>query len=124
MAKRKKILVVEDESSVSDLIKLTLEDYYTVIQSYDGKDALEKVHNEKPDLVVLDIMLPEMDGYQVCNEIKNDPKMKKTTVLMLSAKSQERDVSDGLTLGADFYFTKPFDPIELLENIQSILPSK
>lgn len=121
---KKTILVVEDDPAVSDLIKLTLEDHYVIQQVYDGGDALKAVEKEKPDLIVLDIMLPTLDGYQVCNEIKSNPGTKNITILMLTAKSLEEDAHAGLTLGADFYFTKPFDPIDLLENIQSIVPSK
>ena len=118
---KKKILIVEDEHHVSNLIKITIEDNFEIKQAYDGEQALKMIPEFKPDLIILDIMMPKMNGYEVCNKLKSDSETSDITILMLTAKSQSQDVQDGLSLGADFYFTKPFDPIDLLENIKNIL---
>lgn len=114
-----KILVVDDEPSITDLIKLDLEfEGYQVETAYDGREALEKVENFHPDLIILDIMLPHITGYEVCrkvNEKYNIP------IILLTAKTDIVDKVLGLELGADDYITKPFDNRELLARVKALI---
>ncbi|WP_436860103.1 response regulator [Mammaliicoccus lentus] len=115
-----KVLVVDDEQSIVTLLKYNLEQAgYQVIVAYDGVQALEKVNEEKPDLVVLDVMLPEMDGIEVCKTIRSDKNQ--VPILMLTAKDDEFDRVLGLELGADDYMTKPFSPREVVARVKAIL---
>lgn len=115
----KTILVVEDEEKILDLIKKYLEkEMFTVVTAADGKEGLKKAMAEKPDIVVLDLMLPEMSGVDVCKEIR---KYNKTPIIMLTAKTQEIDKLVGLELGADDYITKPFSLAELTARIKAVL---
>ena len=121
-----KIMVVDDEPDVVDLVKLVLEsDGFQVITAYSGKEALEKVGNEMPDLVLLDIMMPQMDGWEVYSRIRANPKTKDIPVAMLTAKSQSIDKMIGLhVVKVDDYITKPFGRSELLERVKRILKEK
>ncbi len=114
-----KILVVDDEQSITDLIKLDLEfEGYQVETAYDGREALEKVESFQPDVIILDIMLPHITGYEVCkkvNEKYNIP------VILLTAKTDIVDKVLGLELGADDYMTKPFDNRELLARVKALI---
>lgn len=114
-----KILVVDDEQSITDLIKLDLEfEGYQVETAYDGREALEKVESFQPDIIILDIMLPHITGYEVCkkvNEKYNIP------VILLTAKTDIVDKVLGLELGADDYMTKPFDNRELLARVKALI---
>lgn len=115
-----KILVVDDEESIITLLRFNLEQAgFTVISALDGKSALRKVHTEKPDLIILDLMLPELDGLEVCKKLRQDGIA--TPILMLTAKSDEFDKILGLELGADDYLTKPFSPREVLARVKAIL---
>lgn len=115
-----KILVVEDELSISTLLKFNLEKSgYTVITSLDGKQGLELARKESPDLIILDIMLPGMDGMEICKTLRMEKN--NTPLLMLSAKDEEYDKIIGLELGADDYLTKPFSPREVVARIKAIL---
>ena len=115
----KKILVVDDERPISDIIKFNLtKEGYEVVTAFDGREALEQFEAEKPDLVILDLMLPELDGLEVAKEIR---KTSHTPIIMLSAKDEEMDKIIGLTLGADDYVTKPFRPLELIARVKAQL---
>ncbi|MES5811775.1 response regulator transcription factor [Mammaliicoccus sciuri] len=115
-----KVLVVDDEQSIVTLLKYNIEQAgYQVIVAYDGVQALEKVNEEKPDLVVLDVMLPEKDGIEVCKTIQSDKNQ--VPILMLTAKDDEFDRVLGLELGADDYMTKPFSPREVVARVKAIL---
>ncbi|MBM7635700.1 response regulator YycF [Streptococcus saliviloxodontae] len=115
----KKILVVDDEKPISDIIKFNLtKEGYDVVTSFDGRDALEQFEAEKPDLVILDLMLPELDGLEVAKEIR---KTSHAPIIMLSAKDSEFDKVIGLEIGADDYVTKPFSNRELLARIKAHL---
>ncbi|KTT85482.1 PhoP family transcriptional regulator [Mammaliicoccus sciuri] len=115
-----KVLVVDDEQSIVTLLKYNIEQAgYQVIVAYDGFQALEKVNEEKPDLVVLDVMLPEKDGIEVCKTIRSDKNQ--VPILMLTAKDDEFDRVLGLELGADDYMTKPFSPREVVARVKAIL---
>jgi len=118
----KKILVVDDEAHIRELIRFNLEkEGFTVIEAVDGSAALKAVRMERPDLVVLDLMLPVIDGLEVCQALKKDAEMSGIPVIMLTAKAEEIDKVLGLELGADDYITKPFSPRELLARIKAVL---
>ncbi|HEY3274546.1 MAG TPA: response regulator [Methanocella sp.] len=121
-----KIMVVDDEPDVVDLVKLVLEsDGFSVVTAYSGKEALEKIDSEMPDLVLLDIMMPQMDGWEVYSRIRANPRTKDIPVAMLTAKSQSIDKMIGLhVVKVDDYITKPFGRSELLERVKRILKEK
>jgi two-component system, OmpR family, response regulator VicR len=121
-----KIMVVDDEPDVVDLVKLVLEsDGFSVVTAYSGKEALDKIDREMPDLVLLDIMMPQMDGWEVYSRIRASPVTKDIPVAMLTAKSQSIDKMIGLhVVKVDDYITKPFGRSELLERVKRILKEK
>ncbi len=117
-----KILIVEDEVAMSDAIKLRLEaNGYDVITAPDGPVGLHKARAEAPDLIILDVMLPRIDGYTVCRMLKFDEKFQKIPILMLTARIQQKDMAQGVEMGADGYMTKPFKAAELLAKIGELL---
>lgn len=117
-----KILVADDEPDIVDTLKIRLEAAdFKVITAYDGLEALNKAREEQPDLIILDVMLPKLDGFQVSRLIKFDEKYKGTPILMLTARTQEKDKVTGLKTGADAYLTKPYDPQELMATVKSLL---
>ncbi len=114
---KKKILVVEDEKSISDIIKFNLQkEGFEVLTSYDGADALVKQEENDPDLILLDVMLPKLDGFSVCKKIREKSSV---PIIILTAKEEEVDKVLGLELGADDYMTKPFSMRELLARIKA-----
>ena len=118
---KKTILVVDDEKNIRDLLKFNFENEgYDVVVAKDGKEALEKVE-EDIDLVVLDLMLPEIDGLNVCKKIRNDENLGNLPIIMLTAKSEDIDRIIGLELGADDYVTKPFNTRELIARVKALL---
>ncbi len=118
----KRILVVDDETQMVDMVKMRLEaNDYLVLTAYDGQEALEKARKEKPDLIILDLMLPKMDGYKVCGLLKGDAKFVKIPIIMFSAKAQKEDIKLGEELGADAYISKPFESQVLLGKIKELL---
>lgn len=117
-----RILIVEDEQDIADLIGFNLQRAgYEVMKSYDGVNGTETALRERPDLIVLDLMLPGRDGYGVFRELRRDPRTVTIPVIMLTARAQTEDRIQGLEAGADDYLTKPFSPKELLLRIQAIL---
>lgn len=116
---REKILVVDDDKNICDLLRMYLEkEGYTVVMAHNGVDAVNTFGNENPDLVLLDIMLPQLDGWQVCREIR---KASEAPIIMLTAKDEVFDKVLGLELGADDYVTKPFDTKEIIARIKAVL---
>ncbi len=116
------ILIVEDEIDIAQLVSFNLERAgYSVDIVHDGREVLEKILKDQPNLVILDLMLPGMDGYQILKEMQRDTRSHSIPVLMLTAKSQIDDRIKGLELGADDYLTKPFSPKELILRAQAIL---
>src|SRR5580704_8657433 len=121
----KKILVVDDERHIVRLVQVNLERAgYTVVTAFDGKEALEKVESEKPDLVVLDVMMPYMDGFEVLKNLRKNPETRELPVIMLTAKAQDADVFRGWQSGVDCYLTKPFNPMELISFVKRIFSSQ
>jgi two-component system alkaline phosphatase synthesis response regulator PhoP len=117
-----KILVVEDEEDIRELIAFSLEAKgYTAITAENGQTALELISKERPELVLLDIMLPVLDGFEVCKKLREQENTKTIPVIMVTARGEEGDIVRGLELGADDYLTKPFSPKILLARIQSVL---
>lgn len=119
---KKKILVVDDETQLVDMIKMRLEaNNYDVITAYNGIEGLEKAKKEAPALIILDLMLPKMDGYKVCGLLKKDTRYSKILIIMFTARTQEEDIELGKEMGADAYITKPFDAGVLLSKIEELL---
>jgi len=117
-----KILIVEDEVKIRDVVSMYLKNAgFTVLETDNGRDALTLARQEKPALIVLDIMLPGLSGYEVCRKLKSSNETKNIIVLILSAKGQEWEKSEGYQVGADLYETKPFSPKELTDKIKALL---
>lgn len=117
-----KILIADDEQTAVDILKSILEDKdYAVITAYDGEEAVKAVREQKPDLVILDVMMPKMNGYEVCEKIKKDPSTKDIPVIMLTAKDMGEDIEMALSKDANWYITKPYDAKYLLGKISSFL---
>jgi two-component system, OmpR family, alkaline phosphatase synthesis response regulator PhoP len=120
----KKILVVDDERQIVKLVEINLHKAgYTVVTAYDGVEALEKVDSEKPDMIVLDVMMPRMNGFDVLKRLQANPATEHIPVIMLTAKAQDADIFAGWQSGVSSYLTKPFNPRELLTFVQRIFES-
>ena len=121
----KKILIVDDEPHIRALLEQTLEDFedlgIELLSASNGMEAWEMAKQEIPNLVILDVMMPHMSGYEVCERIKAEPTLTDAYVIMLTAKGQEVDRQRGKKVGADEYITKPFDPDYLIERTENIL---
>ncbi|MCC6445456.1 MAG: response regulator [Armatimonadetes bacterium] len=121
----KKILAVDDEKHIVRLVQVNLQRAgYEVVTANDGKEALEKVESERPDLVVLDVMMPYMDGFEVLRNLRSNPSTRELPVIMLTAKAQDADVFKGWQSGVDCYLTKPFNPMELLSFVKRIFKAQ
>ncbi len=119
---KKLILIVDDEPHILELIRMSLgEDEYEYMEAKDGYEALKLVEKTKPDLILLDIMMPGLDGYEVCRRLKNDPINKDIVIAMISAKKEDQDILTGIDKGAISYITKPFKPFELQEKVKELL---
>ena len=119
---KQKILVVDDEEDILELLKFNLSrEGYQVLCAVSGEQALRLVRSENPDLIMLDLMLPGIDGLEVTRRLKNDPDTKNLPIVMLTAKGEEADIVTGLELGADDYITKPFSPRVLIARIRAVL---
>jgi two-component system, OmpR family, alkaline phosphatase synthesis response regulator PhoP len=118
----KKILITEDSPTILEILKSVLvEQGYEVIVATDGQEALEKARTEKPDLMILDLMLPKIDGYKVCRMLKFDEKYKNIPIIMLTARTKESDEKLGREVGADAYMKKPFEPEMIIDQIKKLL---
>lgn len=122
MSQKKRILLIEDEEDIAALLKLQAEvSGYKLHVEVDGINGYRAIEREKPDLVILDIMLPGQNGFDVCRKIKNNPELKNIPVIILTAKGEELDIVLGLELGADDYVAKPFSPKVLFSRIKAVL---
>jgi two-component system alkaline phosphatase synthesis response regulator PhoP len=118
-SKKKKILVVDDEALTTELAKVFLEKYgFSVIIAEDGEAAISVANSEYPDLILLDVMLPELDGFAVCKKLKESEKFKNTPILMFTAKGLSSDIEEGEAVGADEYIVKPFSGKALVATIK------
>jgi len=119
---QKKILIADDNENIREALTYLLEDEgYQLWLAKDGAETIEKVREFRPDILFLDIMMPEINGYDVCQVIKSDPVLKNTYVIMLTAKGQVAEQERGKEVGADEYVVKPFSPMEILTKIKNIL---
>jgi DNA-binding response OmpR family regulator len=121
----KKILVIEDDPATSRLVDYSLRhEGYQVITSSNGLDGIRKAHSESPDLVILDVMLPGMDGFEICHRLRAEPDTAKLPILMFSAKAQEIDRETGIKVGADDYLTKPSAPADIVSRVEKLLAKR
>jgi DNA-binding response OmpR family regulator len=122
MAENKKILVADDEPDFVELISMRLEvNDFEVITAKDGQEAIDKTKKEKPDLLILDLMMPKLDGFEVCRMLKFDDNFKNLPIIVLSALDQQQDREKAIEAGADEYFIKPFDLSLLLTKIKDLI---
>ena len=122
---KKKILIIDDERDMAEMEMTRLRaSGYDVDVTYDAHSGLAKAREWMPDLIILDIMLPQMDGYQVCYALKRDTRCKEIPIILVSALDEIYDTDKGRKMGADFYFTKPFDPASLLAKTRELIRQK
>ena len=120
--KTEKVVVIEDEPDILEVISYNLRrEGFEVIESQSGEDGLEKIEKNAPQLVVLDLMLPEIDGIELCRRLKSDPLTEGIPVIMVTARGEESDIVLGLGMGADDYVTKPFSPRELVARVKAVM---
>jgi DNA-binding response OmpR family regulator len=118
----KKVLIVDDETNIVISLEFLMEQAgYELRIAHNGRDALEQVATFEPDLILLDVMMPEINGFDVCRRIREDPAWQNIKIIMLTAKGREVEVAKGLALGADTYITKPFSTKELLAQVRHIM---
>jgi two-component system, OmpR family, alkaline phosphatase synthesis response regulator PhoP len=121
----KKILIIEDDPAISRLVDYTLRHQgYEVITATNGLEGIRKAHEETPDLIILDVMLPGMDGFEICHQLRSKPDTAQLLILMFSAKAQEIDKNTGLKVGADDYLPKPAAPAEIVSRVAKLLARK
>ena len=118
---KKRVLIVEDEKNIAHAEGLILSDHYEVSYAYDGQEGIEKMKDFKPHLIVLDLMLPDRGGYDVCFSVRQNPDLQDTKILMVTALNQPVDKDKGVMVGTDGYLTKPFEPDQLLDSVQKLL---
>jgi len=117
-----KILIVEDDRDIAEMVAYNLtEEGYEAISAFDGRNAVEMARRNRPDLIILDLMLPGLDGFEICKILRSERRTANVPIIILSAKSRETDKVLGLELGADDYVTKPFSPRELIARIRAVL---
>ena len=116
-----RILIVDDDPDIRTLVAVTLGDSHAIMEAADGVDAISLARKEAFDLVLLDVMMPGMDGFEACRQLKGDPLTMNTPVIMLTARGTREDLDRGKEAGADDYFVKPFSPIALLDKIAQVL---
>lgn len=120
----KKILIVDDEMYILNILDFSLEsEGFEVVTASNGEEALTKALEVQPDLIVLDVMMPKIDGFEVCRALKNKAETKKIPVILLTAKDRDKDREKGDEVGADVYMTKPFSPSRLIGQIQELMAS-
>jgi two-component system alkaline phosphatase synthesis response regulator PhoP len=119
---RCKVLVVDDEEYIQHILNFSFgAEGYDVLTASDGQEAIAKAKSDKPDVIVLDIMMPKMDGYEACKKLKSDPQTKNIPVILLTAKGRDVDRKLGAEVGADDYVVKPFSPGRLIERVEGII---
>lgn len=119
---RKRLLIVEDEKDMMEMLTFRLEAAgFEVIQAYDGQEGLDKAYSQNPDLILLDLMLPRVDGYKVCRELKSDVKYRRIPIAILTARATDKEKTLGLECGAEAYIIKPFEPEALMDTIKKLL---
>ena len=122
MAEKARILLVDDEPSIVKMVGKRLEvEGFDVLMAMEGEEGLAKARAEQPDLVILDLMLPKLNGYEVCTMLKQDPRYQKILIILFTARAQEKDEKLGMECGADAYVRKPFQAQELLEKVRALI---
>jgi len=122
---KKRVLIVDDEQNIAISVEyLMRREGFDVSVAKDGEDGLAMIRSTKPDLVLLDVMMPKMDGFQVCAAVRADDELADVRIIMLTAKGREAEVEKGLSLGADAYIPKPFSTSELVSRVKSLLETK
>ncbi|KAA3652834.1 response regulator transcription factor [Denitromonas sp.] len=122
MTDTKKILIADDEPNIVISLEFLMKrEGFAVSIAVDGEEAIDKIRSESPDLVLLDVMMPKKSGFEVCQEVKGDPSLAATRILMLTAKGRDTEMAKGLALGADAYMTKPFSTKDLVEQVRQLL---
>jgi len=117
----KTLLIADDEAGVRALVRMTLEGGdYEIVEAADGEEALALARERHPDLTLLDVMMPGLTGVEVCRALKDDPSTRDLRIVILTAKAQDADREEGLTAGADDYFTKPFSPLSLIQKVDEV----
>jgi CheY-like chemotaxis protein len=117
-----KILIAEDERDIRELVNFSLQfGGFTVVQAANGAEAVEQAQKELPDLILMDVRMPKMTGYEACRQMKSMPELRDIPVVFLSAKGQESEIQTGLEVGAEEYILKPFAPDELVKQVQAVL---
>jgi len=120
-----RVLIVDDEPNIVLALRLLMrKEGYEIRAVADGEEALAAVREFRPDLILLDVMLPKVDGYEVCRRIRADPELRGTTIIMLTAKGREVEREKGLALGADLYVTKPFSTRDVIQTIREVLAGR
>lgn len=119
---KNRILLIEDEKDMMEMLTFRLEAAgFEVIQAYDGQEGLDKAYAHNPDLILLDLMLPKIDGYKVCRALKSDEKHRKIPIAIITARADLKGKAFGLECGAEAYIVKPFDPEQLMDKIKELL---
>lgn len=118
---KKTALIIEDEKNIAEAHSIILGDKYIIHHAFDGEEGLKKAKKIKPHLIILDLMLPKRNGYDVCFNIRQDKSLNHTKIVMVTAKNQKIDMDKGEFIGADHYITKPFDPDELLDAVNNLM---
>ncbi len=120
--RRQTILIVDDEPNLRALVRSTVESpYYQVLEACDGEEAWTLIKERSPALVLLDIKMPRRSGFEVLKAIRADPQLRGTQVMILTASGQQADIDEGILAGADYYLTKPFSPVDLLERVSEAI---
>ena len=117
-----KILIADDEPNIVISLEFLLRrEGYEVVVAHDGTQALERIRSERPDMAILDVMMPHRNGFEVCQDLRQDPEFKDLRIMMLTAKGRATEVSKGMALGADVYMTKPFSTKELIAKVKALI---
>jgi len=118
----KKILIADDEPNIVISLEFLLKrEGYEVVVAHNGVQALERIREQRPDMAILDVMMPQRNGFEVCQDLRQDPEFKDLRIMMLTAKGRDTEVSKGLALGADVYMTKPFATKELIAKVKALI---
>ena len=122
MSEQRDVMIVDDDPHVVKSLSFVLnKEGFNIRITSDGEEALAKIRESKPSLMLLDVMMPKKNGYEVCQEVKGDPDLSDIYIIMLTAKGQEADRDEGLNMGADEFMTKPFSPMKIVERVREIL---
>jgi DNA-binding response OmpR family regulator len=115
-------MIVDDDPMVTRLVRINLElENFEVVEAWDGKTALEAIKGNPPDLLLLDVMMPQMDGWEILRKVRSDPNRKDLPIVLLTAKVQDEDIAKGWEMGADGYIVKPFNPVNLADSLREVL---